>query len=102
MGRLHRRVRNCSRPDGMRMNKWLRRAVGTVGIAGGVWLLGSGAAHADATTTATDAQHLTGVLDSLFTPTGGPNNLALNLDRATTALPTAGPMSFTHGAKIGR
>jgi hypothetical protein len=29
------------------MNKWMRRTVGTVGIAGGIWLLGSGAAHAD-------------------------------------------------------
>ncbi len=28
------------------MNKWMRRTVGTVGIAGGIWLLGSGAAHA--------------------------------------------------------
>ena len=27
------------------MNKWFRRAVGTVGIAGGVLLLGAGTAH---------------------------------------------------------
>src|SRR2546430_4952104 len=61
------------------MNKWLRRTVGTVGIASGIWLLGSGAAHADASTPANDPQHLSGLLDGLFTPAGGPNNLGLTL-----------------------
>src|SRR5437773_6941735 len=73
------RASNCSRRDGMRMNKWLRRTVGTVGIAGGIWLLGSGAAHADAATPASDPQRLTGLLDSLFTPAGGPSNLGLTM-----------------------
>src|SRR5438105_10488134 len=73
------RASNCSRPDGMRMNKWLRRTVGTVGIASGIWLLGSGAAHADASTPANDPQRLSGLLEGLFTPTGGPNNLGLTL-----------------------
>jgi len=63
----------------MRMNKWLRRTVGTVGIAGGIWLLGSGTAHADASTPASDPQRLTGLLDSLFTPAGGPSNLGLTM-----------------------
>jgi hypothetical protein len=29
------------------MNKWMSRAVGTVGVAGGMLLLGAGVAHAD-------------------------------------------------------
>jgi hypothetical protein len=29
------------------MDKWFRRAVGTVGVAGGMLLLGTGTAHAD-------------------------------------------------------
>src|SRR5579859_2986671 len=89
--------RTCSRPDGLRMNKWLRRAVGTVGIAGGVWLLGSGAAHADATTDAFDAQHLSDTVGSLFQATGGPSNQALSLLTPATQA-GSGPLAFTHGA----
>src|SRR5688572_7489269 len=55
------------------MNKWFRRAVGTVGIAGGILLLGAGNANAD------DAALTPGLLDDLFSPTGGPNNRALAL-----------------------
>jgi hypothetical protein len=55
------------------MNTWFRRTVGTVGIAGGMLLLGAGAAHADDTALAP------GQLDDLFTPTGGPNNQSLQL-----------------------
>jgi len=44
------------------MNKWFRRAVGTVGVAGGMLLLGAGTAHADDS-----------ALDDL-------NNLGLSLD----------------------
>src|SRR5947207_4495327 len=84
------RASNCSRPDGMRMNKWLRRTVGTVGIAGGIWLLGSGTAHADASTPANDPQRLTGLLDSLFTPAGGPSNLGLTMVDPGHLAPQAG------------
>ncbi len=79
------------------MNKWLRRAVGTVGIAWGVWLLGSGAAHADATTDAFAPQHLYDTVSGLFAPTGGPNNQALSLLTPATEAVT-GPLSFSHGA----
>ncbi|TML31922.1 MAG: hypothetical protein E6G35_03325 [Actinobacteria bacterium] len=83
------------------MNKWLRRAVGTVGIAGGIWLLGSGTAHADNATPANDPQRLSGLLDSLFTPAGGPTNLGLTLDTPTTRVQTGalpgGPLSFSPG-----
>ena len=83
------------------MNKWLRRAVGTVGIAGGIWLLGSGTAHADNAAPANDPQRLSGLLDSLFTPAGGPTNLGLTLDTPTTRVQTGalpgGPLSFSPG-----
>ena len=69
------------------MNKWLRRTVGTVGIAGGIWLLGSGTAHADAANPASDPQRLTGLLDNLFTPAGGPSNLGLTMGTPTDAGP---------------
>ncbi|MGI5246824.1 hypothetical protein [Dactylosporangium sp. CA-139066] len=55
------------------MNTWFRRTVGTVGIAGGMLLLGAGAAHADDTALAP------GQLDDLFTPAGGPNNQSLQM-----------------------
>src|SRR4051812_3075317 len=59
------------------MNKWFRRAVGTVGIAGGVLLLGAGTAHADdSVAAAKDPQQLNGLFDDLMKPTGGPNNWA--------------------------
>src|SRR5690242_5265936 len=60
------------------MNKWFRRAVGTVGIAGGVLMLGAGAAHADdSPTVAKDPQQLHGLFDDLFTPAGGPHGQGL-------------------------
>src|SRR3954466_11271972 len=60
------------------MNTWFRRAVGTVGIAGGVLLLGAGAAHAD-DSVAKDPQQLHGLFDDLLSPTGGPGNSGLRL-----------------------
>src|SRR3954465_7708510 len=63
------------------MNKGFRRAVGTVGIAGGVLLLGAGTAHADdSVPAAQDPQLLHGLFDDLLTPAGGPSNLALGMD----------------------
>jgi hypothetical protein len=60
------------------MNKWIRRAVGTVGIAGGALLLGTGTAQADdSVTAANDPQLLHGLVEDLFSPTGGPG---LSLD----------------------
>ena len=84
------------------MNKWFRRAVGTVGIAGGICLLGSGAAHADTSSSAVpDTQRLAGLLDSLFTPAGGPTNLGLTLDtpsaRTDAGLVPKGPFAVSHG-----
>ncbi|WP_433612860.1 hypothetical protein ACQP2P_02485 [Dactylosporangium sp. CA-139114] len=75
------------------MNTWLRRTVGTVGIAGGMLLLGAGAAHADDTALAP------GQLDDLFSPAGGPNNQSLQLQAHTdridtsTEATTAAPLS---------
>ncbi len=63
------------------MNTWFRRAVGTVGIAGGVLLLGAGTAHADdSVPAAKDPQQLQGLFDDLLTPAGGPSNMALSMD----------------------
>src|SRR5437870_2985380 len=72
------------------MNTWFRRAVGTVGIAGGVLLLGAGAAHADgAAPAAQNPQQLHGLFDDLLKPTGGPNNGGLALGQGNrTGLPT--------------
>ncbi|GAA2378393.1 hypothetical protein [Dactylosporangium salmoneum] len=68
------------------MNTWFRRTVGTVGLAGGMLLLGAGAAHADDTALAP------GQLDDLFSPLGGPNNQSLQLqahnDRIDTNVDT--------------
>jgi hypothetical protein len=71
------------------MNKWIRRVAGTVGVAGGMLLLGAGAAHADSTTNTAPTP---GLLDDLFSPTGGPNNLGLSLPRLPldSALPASG------------
>jgi hypothetical protein len=65
------------------MNTWLRRTVGTVGIAGGLLLLGAGAAHADDTALAP------GQLDDLFSPAGGPNNQSLQLQGHTDRIDTS-------------
>src|SRR5256885_14134248 len=62
--------------DGLRMNKWFRRAVGTVGIAGGFLLLGAGTAHADdSVSAAKDPQLLHRLLEDPFKPARGPSNL---------------------------
>ncbi len=54
------------------MNKWLRRAAGTVGVAGGPLLLAGGAAQADAPTS--DAALAPGgLIHNLFTPLGATN-----------------------------
>src|SRR3712207_1062649 len=87
------------------MNKWFRRAVGTVGIAGGILLLGAGAAHADdSVPAAKDPQQLNGLFDELMKPTGGPSNLGLSLDtpgnrRLSTGLVPGGPLATSehHG-----
>jgi hypothetical protein len=76
------------------MNKWIRRAVGTVGIAGGALLLGAGTAHADdSVTAAEDPQLLHGLIEHLFSPTGG---AGMSLDtpghRTTTGLMPGGPL----------
>jgi hypothetical protein len=63
------------------MNKWFRRAVGSVGVAGGVLLLGAGTAHADnSVPAAMDPQQLHGLFNDLLTPAGGPNNQGLSLN----------------------
>jgi hypothetical protein len=66
----------------MDMNKWLFRAVGTVGVASGIWLLGGTAAHAHEATAApvTDPQALRGLLDDIFSPTNGLSDLGLSVD----------------------
>ena len=54
------------------MNKWFRRAVGTVGIAGGALLLGTGAAQADdSVPAAEDPQLLHGLVEDVLSPSGG-------------------------------
>jgi hypothetical protein len=53
----------------MWMNKWFRRAVGTVGIAGGVLLLGSGTAQADDSVTAAKDPQLLHGLPTICSPT---------------------------------
>src|SRR5947207_1519527 len=86
--------------DGLRMNKWFRRAVGTVGVAGGLWLLGAGTAHADdSVSAAKDPQQLHGLLKDLFTPTGGRASLGLSLDtpghRMSAGVVPGGPLATT-------
>ena len=73
------------------MNKWMNRAVaGTVGIAGGVLLLGAGAAHADSVVPTT------GTLDDVFRPAPA-DNLGLSLDTpgstVSTGMVDEGPLS---------
>ncbi|NUT37982.1 MAG: hypothetical protein HOV79_33460, partial [Hamadaea sp.] len=58
------------------MNKWLFRAVGTVGVASGIWLLGGGAAHAQEATAA-DPQAMRGIVDGFLSPTSGLTDLGL-------------------------
>ncbi|MEV0273084.1 hypothetical protein AB0H43_30275 [Hamadaea sp. NPDC050747] len=64
------------------MNKWLFRAVGTVGVASGIWLLGGAAAHAHEATAApvTDPQALRGLLNNIFSPTNGLSDLGVSVD----------------------
>src|SRR4051812_49896352 len=90
------------------MNKWFRRAVGTVGIAGGILLLGAGAAHADdSVSAAKDPQKLNGLFDDLMKPTGGPGNLGLSLNapghrQMSTGLVPGGPLAMSdHGGQPG-
>src|SRR3981189_3665080 len=89
------------------MNKWFRRAVGTVGIAGGVLLLGAGTAHADnSVPAAKDPQQLHGLFDDLLKPAGGPNNAGLSLDtpgrRISAGLIPGGPIATSaHRGQIG-
>src|SRR5262245_48974785 len=70
------------------MNKWFRRAVGTVGLAGGMLLLGTGTAHAD------DATPFGGGLDDLLLPIGDSNSPGLSPDARMVLEPNtvqAGP-----------
>src|SRR5262245_49952321 len=81
-----------------RMNKWFRRAVGTVGVAGGILLLGAGTAHAE------DVATTAGALDDLISPAGdlaalnGPDNLGATLDtpgaRWSAGTMDGGPFAF--------
>jgi hypothetical protein len=80
------------------MNKWFRRAVGTVGVAGGMLLLGAGAAHAE------DTAPTAGALDDLISPAGdmatlgGPDNLGVTVDtpgaRWSAGALDDGPVAF--------
>src|SRR5690242_3650860 len=87
------------------MNKWFRRTVGTVGIAGGILLLGAGAAHAD-DSPVKDPQQLNGLFDEILTPAGGPNNLGLSLDspdrKVSTGLVPGGPVATAPHAHRGQ
>src|ERR1043165_1963813 len=75
------------------MNTWFRRAVGTVGLAGGILLLGAGAAHAD------DAALVPGQLDDLFSPAGGPNNQSLQLEAHGSRIDTSTASSSQAGRR---
>jgi hypothetical protein len=72
------------------MNKWLNRAVGTVGVAGGMLLLGAGAAHADSVVPTT------GTLDDVFRPAPA-DSLGLTVDtpgsQVSTGMVDEGPLS---------
>ncbi|MEV0568862.1 hypothetical protein [Dactylosporangium sp. NPDC050588] len=74
------------------MNTWFRRAVGTVGVAGGILLLGAGAAHAD------DAL-MPGQLDDLLSPAGGPNNQSLQLEAHGSRIDTSADSSTQAGRR---
>jgi hypothetical protein len=74
------------------MNMWFRRAVGTVGVAGGILLLGAGAAHADDTLAP-------GQLDDLFSPAGGPNNQSLQLEAHGSRIDTSADSSTQAGRR---
>lgn len=74
------------------MNTWFRRAVGTVGMAGGILLLGAGAAHADDTL-------VPGQLDDLFSPAGGPNNQSLQLEAHGSRIDTTAGSSTEAGRR---
>lgn len=75
------------------MNTWFRRAVGTVGVAGGILLLGAGAAHAD------DSALVPGQLDDLFSPAGGPNNQSLQLEARGSRIDTSAASSSQAGRR---
>lgn len=86
------------------MNKWFYRAVGAVGVAGGVMLLGNGVAHAETVTEAqptADLQAMRGLVADLFSPTGGLHDLGLSIDmpdtRLNAGLLAEGPLSITRG-----
>ncbi|WP_186316195.1 hypothetical protein [Catellatospora sichuanensis] len=86
------------------MNKWFYRAVGAVGVAGGVMLLGNGVAHAETVTEAqptADLQAMRGLVADLFSPTGGLHDLGLSIDmpdtRLNAGLRADGPLSITRG-----
>ncbi|MEV4417073.1 hypothetical protein [Catellatospora sp. NPDC049609] len=90
------------------MNKWFYRAVGAVGVAGGVMLLGNGVAHAEgfAEAKTADPQAMRGLVADLFSPTGGLHDLGLSLDtpdtRLSAGLVSDGPLAVTRGnGKVG-
>jgi hypothetical protein len=78
------------------MNKWLRRAAGTVGLAGGFLVLASGAAQADEATPNASLP-ASPLLHNIFTPLGTAN-LGLSLDVPGTRLDAGllpdGPLSL--------
>jgi hypothetical protein len=85
----------------MNMNRWLYRAAGTVGIAGGFLLLGAGSAHADQASD-TDPESMEALLGDVFSPTSGLPPLDLTGgDQATGSLAssalTLDPADGRHG-----
>ncbi|WP_157545554.1 hypothetical protein [Hamadaea tsunoensis] len=79
------------------MNKWLYRAVSTVGVASGILMLG-GAAYAQDAAAApqADPQALQGLLAGVFSPTSGLSDLGLSADLSGAGADTtaAGPLQL--------
>jgi hypothetical protein len=71
----------------MDMNRWLYRAAGTVGIAGGFLLLGAGSAQAD------EAETTEALLGDVFSPTSGLPPLDLPVG-ATAGTPDASALTL--------
>jgi hypothetical protein len=84
----------------MYMNKWLYRAMGSVGVAGGMLLLGAGTAQAEPTDRA-EPQPLDGLLAQLVAPVAGTGTVTA-ADR-DGAVPVAVPLtgSIGHGSVLG-
>jgi hypothetical protein len=82
----------------MDMNRWLYRAAGTVGIAGGVLLLGAGSAYAEEA--GAGSEGLDATLDDVFSPTASLPPLDLSGDRGASG---AAPLTLDpHDGRPGR